>query len=99
MYVVVHTFYAIPGKFSELVNVLHEANAFGKKVNGTEAIILTPVSGKFSEVKIRWQVETLSQHEENTKKALAHPDWPALSQKLVALLVPNQARTDIYRQV
>ena len=99
MYVVVNTFYALPGKFSELVNVLHEASAFGKKVNGVEAIVLMPVSGKFSEVKIRWQVETLSQHEENLKKAFEHPEWPALSEKLVALLVPNVSHTDIYRQV
>ena len=99
MYVVVNTFYALPGKFSELVNVLQEASAFAKKVNGVEAIVLTPVSGKFSEVKIRWQIETLSQHEENLKKAQAHPEWPVLSQKLVALLVPNTSHSDIYRQV
>jgi hypothetical protein len=99
MYVVVNTFYALPGKFSELIDVLHEASAFGKKVNGIEAVVLTPVSGKFSEVKIRWQVETLSQHEEHLKKALDHPEFAALSQKLVALLVPNTSHSDIYRQV
>jgi len=99
MYVVVNTFYALPGKASELVSVLHEASAFSKKVNGVESMVLTPVSGKFSEVKIRWQVETLSQHEEYSKKAQAHPEWPALSQKLAALVVPNVSHTDIYRQV
>jgi hypothetical protein len=99
MYVVVNTFYALPGKFSELINVLHEASAFGKKINGIESIVLLPVSGKLNEVKIRWEVETLSQHEEHLKKTLGHPEFAALSEKLVALLVPNTSHSDIYRQV
>jgi len=99
MYVVDNTFYALPGKFAELINVLQEARAFGKKVNGVDGIVLTPVSGKFSEVKISWQVETMAQHEENLKKTLAHPEFQALSEKLVALLVPNASHSEIYRQV
>jgi hypothetical protein len=99
MYVIVNTFYALPGKAAELVSVLHEASAFAKKINGTDAIVLMPVSGKFSEVKFRWQVETLSQHEENLKKSQAHPEWPALTQKIAALVVPNVSHSDIYRQV
>jgi hypothetical protein len=99
MYVVVNTFHALPGKFSELVSVLQEGIAFGKKVNGIGGILLTPVSGKFSEVRLSWQVESLNQHEENTKKAMAHPEWPALTKKLVGLLVPNASHSDIYRQL
>ena len=99
MYVVVNTFFALPGKFSDLINVLQEASAFAKKVNGLEAVIFTPVSGKFSEVKISWQVENLSKHEEQTQNAFSQPEWALLSQKLVDLLVPNASRCDIYRQV
>jgi hypothetical protein len=99
MYIIVNTFYALPGKQLELIGVLRELNALSKKVNGTDVMILTPVAGKFSEVKSRWQVESLSQHEENTKKIQAHPDFPALLQKGAALVVPNTAQTEIYRQV
>ena len=99
MYIVVNTFYALPGKQPELIGVLRELSALGKKVNRAEIIILTPLAGKLSEVKARWQVESLSQHEENTKKVQAHSEFPALFQKVAALVVPNASHTDIYRQV
>lgn len=99
MYIIVNTFYALPGKLPDLIGVLHELSSFAKKVNGVEAIVLTPVSGKLSEVKSRWQVESLSQHEENMKKTQAHSEWPALYQKAAALVIPGTSHTDIYRQV
>jgi hypothetical protein len=99
MYIIVNTFYALPGKQPELVGVLRELSALSKKVNGTDVILLTPLAGKLAEVKARWQVDSLSQHEENTKNTQAHPEFPALLQKAAALVVPNTSHTDIYRQV
>jgi hypothetical protein len=95
MYIVVTTFYALPGKLPELIGVIHEYN----KTFGIGGMVLTPVAGKLSEVKFRSQVETLSEYEEQTKKAQAHKEYPAFVQKVAALVVPGVAHTDIYRQV
>jgi hypothetical protein len=94
MYVVVNTWYALPGKLPELIGVIHEYN----KTFGIGGVVLTPVAGKLSEVKSSFQVDNLSDYEEERKKVLAHTEYPAFVQKVSALVVPGVAHTDIYRQ-
>lgn len=99
MYIIVGTFYALPGKLPELIAVLREERELRKKITGTDTMVLTPVGGKFSEAKYRFQVESLSEYEEEVKKLEADPEWQALLKRGAALVVPNTSHMEIYRQV
>jgi hypothetical protein len=98
VYVVVSTFHGISGRVQELIDVLHQLIAINKKVNDIEATVLTPVAGKLSEVKLRWQVSDLSQYEKNIERLESNPEWVDLFKKAGALVVPNTSHTDIYRE-
>ncbi len=99
MYIIVGTFYALPGKLPELIAVLREERELRKNITGTDTIVLTPVGGKFSEATYRFQIESLSEYEEEVKKLEADPGWQALLKKGAALVVPNTSHMEIYRQV
>jgi hypothetical protein len=92
MYVVVNTFYALPGKFSELIDVLQEASAFGKAVNGVDAIVLPLSAANLARSKLAGKLKLCHSMRKTPRK---HPEFQAMSEKLVVLLVPNVSRSEI----
>ena len=97
MYRAVGHFFALPGKVFELTAVLHEARTLAKKINKSEAAILRPVGGMVSHVVYVTEVESLDQHEKNTKNLESNDEYRKLFAKAGAVVVPNTAKWEIYR--